>query len=270
MPATAPYDIVYAAMLMAKTRLNDAISTLTPVGGQLLDNAQAFTQQIMNTAWRRMLSFLSERNYSRLFPELLISSLPVAATNDPALEVSLTWTGYFDGLNQFSTPVLPQDLITPAKLWERASGQTPPGGLYEMDRVFNGLPPIPKQFRNFVWEWRDDGIYMPGASGATDLKIRYAAYLPDFLDNSPTANTPWFQQPIPIMRCLDPLSCYACHEIAKGRKDLDAAVFLQDAEAAAMLVVNRDSAQPRAILKPSEYGKMRDQYTPGGPPPPKV
>jgi hypothetical protein len=72
------------------------------------------------------------------------------------------------------------------------------------------------------------------------------------------------------MRCLDPLSCYACHEIAKGRKDLDAAVFLQDAEAAAMLVVNRDSAQPRAILKPSEYGKMRDQYTPGGPPPPKV
>ena len=47
-------DQVFVALNTARTRLNDRLDTLEAVSGRVLDNSQAFTQQIVNSAWRRL------------------------------------------------------------------------------------------------------------------------------------------------------------------------------------------------------------------------
>lgn len=261
---SAPYDTVTTVINAARTRLNDVINTLAPVGGKILDNTQPFSQQVVNDAWRKLQEFLADIGYSGLDQETVLASVPAAATNDPMKLVYLSWSGYFDGNALQVAPVLPQNLIRPEKLWERPSGTTQV--MTEMDEVLNGLPMVPKANWNRQWEWRGDALYLPGALTVTDIRIRFAAYLSDFVDNSPALNTAWYAQMVPIMRCLDAFADYMCREISIARGDADgAAAFQTSAEANARLILNRDTSAPKAIYKTSEHGKMRDRYTPQSP-----
>ena len=109
-----------------------------------------------------------------------------------------------------------------------------------------------------MWEFRNDILFMPGALVPVDLRVRYAAYLPNFID---TGDTPWYQQPASIMRCKDAFSNYICAEVAGPRGDLDAAAFTAAAESAAMKLAGRDFQQDKFVQKASEYGRMKDRYT---------
>ena len=271
MPST-PYDSVMVVINAAKQRLNDDITTLAAIGGKILDNTSPFSQQAVNGAWRKLQEFLAELGYSGLKQEALLSNVPAAAVTDPAVQVYIGFNGYFDGSAVQASPVLPQSLIRPYDLWERAYGSA--ALMTEMDYVINGLPKVPKLQWNRQWEWRDDVLYMPGAIVATDILMRYAQQFLDFVDVGATAglyqtaNTPWFAQPVPIMRCVDAFADYVCREFAIAVKQMEEAMAFQaSAEANARLIMNRDTAQPRAVLKASELGKMRDRYTPGGAPP---
>ncbi len=264
----APYDTVITVINAARVRLNDEITTLAAIGGKILDNTQPFTQQAVNSAWRKLQEFLADLGYTGLKQEILFLAVPAAGTVDPATQAYINYVNYFDCLALHAAPVLPQNLIAPYELWERQAGTTTL--LTEMDRVLNGLPAVPKLNWNRQWEWRDNTLYFPGAVVATDLRLRYAAYLLDFVDvggapgPNQLANTPWYGQPVPVMRCVDALADYCCREISIARGDTEGAVAFQaSAQANARLILNRDTAQPKAILKSSEYGKMRDRYTPG-------
>ena len=74
--ALPPYDTVIAVLNAAKTRLNDAVETLQPTGGKILDNTQPFTQQVVNDAWRKLQEFLAELGYTGLKAETLFSNVP--------------------------------------------------------------------------------------------------------------------------------------------------------------------------------------------------
>lgn len=263
--ATQPYDIVNTALNSARIRINDALSTLTPTGGTVLQNTAAFSQQAANNAYRRLQEFLANQGYSKITSEVVLLNVAQAGNVDPAYQAYIDWTGYFDGTTLQTTPVLPQDLIMVNDLWERITGAAITT-FNTMDRVLNGLPAIPKNTTNKVWEWRDDRAYLPGATGATDIRVRYASYLPDFIDNSPTTATPWYMQPIQIMRGMNALAWYICFEFSKSRQDLDAGAFQAEAEAAAMQLVERDTQRPSAMTKVSEYSKMADNRTKGTPP----
>lgn len=269
--ANVPYDIINTAITAAKTRLGDSVDTLAAVGGKLLDNTQPFTQQICNSAFRKMQQYLMELGYTGMKQETLIPNLPACTTTDTSAQVALGYTGYFDGTVLQTAPVLPQNLVRPLDMWERIFvAGTNISAFLEMDVIQNGLPGVPKSLWNRQWEWRDDTIYMPGTTDATDLRIRFFGFFSDFVDVSGSpgpnqlANTPWFGQPIPVMQCIDSLADYICREINISRDRQDAAVlFEESARANAQLILNRDSAQPKAILKASEFGKMQDRYTPG-------
>lgn len=267
----APYDIVNTAINAAKIRLSDSVDTLSPVGGKLLDNTNAFTQQTVNNAWRKMQQYLMELGYSGVKQETTFSNVPACTTTDTTVQVFLNYNGYFDGTTLQVSPVLPQNFVRPLDMWERIyQAGTNPAALLEMDIIQNGLPGVTKTLWNRMWEWRDDTLYMPGATDATDLRIRFFGFFSDFVDvgGSPgpnqTANAPWFQQPIPVMQCIDSLADYICREIEIARQNAaGASLFEMSAQSNAQLILNRDSAQPKAILKASEYGKMQDRFTPG-------
>jgi len=268
--ALPPYDTVMTAINAAKVRLNDDITTLAPISGKLLDNTQPFTQQTVNQAWRKLQEFLRDLGYSGLRGEMELSNVPACTSTDASSQVSLSYAGYFDGTTLQTTPVLPQNFIQPYKLWERVYAVSPNTAPFlEMDYLINGLPAVPKTIWNRQWEWRGDTIYLIGATGPTDIRIRYGWTYADFVDvaGSPgpnqTANTPWYGQPVPIQRAIDALADFICRELEIARGAADAAMAFQvSAQANARLILNRDTAQPKSILKSSEYQKMADQYTP--------
>ena len=261
MPPTPPYDTVEMVLQSARVRLNDAIQS---IGGDILTDTAAFTQQVINNAWRRLQEYLVDRGYSKFNEEQLFLNVPPWGSTDPGVFVGWNWSEYYDGVNVFATPVLPQDMISPLELFERVTGSN--GIFLPMDQVFNGLPtanpgtgPGARDSLNRLWEWRgqagEELIVMPGALNATDIRLRYAAYAPDFAYGVGAAG---WGQPVPLMRSLNAFAWYICGEMARPRADMDAAQFDTYAMDAAEQIWNRDYREGKRLFQRSELGKMTD------------
>ena len=255
--ATPPYDTLFEIITAANTRLNGAVETLAPIGGQIVGNSNSFSQQVVNDAFRKMQNKLADLRYSGLQSDALLTNVPAAATTDPAAQCYIGYDGYFDGVTLHSAPVLPQNMIRPYELTERPNGTTQ---LFtEMDPLLWALPRVPKANWNRQWLWRADTLFLPGALVNTDISLLYAAFFPDFVDST----VPWFQAMVPIMYCLDSFADYICREIYVARGDSAGAAAAQlSAEANARLIINRDTAGGKSIRKYAEYQRMADDYTP--------
>lgn len=241
---SGPYDSANTILSAAKARLNEQLPTLAAVSGKLVDNTQAYSQQTFNNAWRQLQNYLANLGWSRVTREIIIVGLPPVQSSDPASQVFINWTNYFDGLYYWNQPILPPDFTYPLKVWERWSGQNLPFPEDPMEMMLEGLPDFgPKQVYNRFCDWREDSLYMPGSLMTTDLRFRYVSFLPDIVDNAPNAGR-WFQQPVPIYNCLDALSWYIVFEIAAARlqqgDEVDVEGLLGKAESAAKMIFNRD------------------------------
>ncbi len=254
-PQTASIlDPLYSILNAAKVRLNDAVPSLQAVSGKLLNNNNEFTRQVVNNGWRKMLEFCGNRGLTALKQEAVIYQLPGCIATDPAIPMWIDWFNSYDGANLYTQPVLPADLIVPLKVWERPSNLNCAFPSNPMELFFDGLPMLPKQLYNGMWEWRANRIYIPGALQKIDLRILYARYLGDFADGAEQ----WFEQEVPLPRCQDPFSLYICAEIAETREDLDQAYWLAKAEGAAVLFCNRDvqMKQRGTIRRQSRSGRL--------------
>ena len=241
----------------ARVRLNDAIQS---INGDILTDTAAFTLQAINNAWRRLQEYLVDRGYSKFNEETIFTNVQAWGSTDPGVFAWFNWATYNDGVNPWPSPVLPQDMISPLELFERANGSN--GIFLPMDQIFNGLPtanpgngPTARDALNRLWEWRNETIYLPGATGATDIRMRYAAYAPDFVAPGTTAFT---AQTVPIMRSLNSFAWFLCGEIARPRADMDAGQFDQYAMEAAEQIWNRDYREGKRLYQRSELGKMTD------------
>lgn len=253
-----PLDTVYAAISAANVRLNNAVETLVPVGGQIAGNTNSFSQQLVNQAWRKFQAKLADLRYSGLQTETVLLSIPACTNTDTAVQVYIGYDGYFDGTNLQPNPILPQTLLRPYEMSERVTNSA--SQFFEMDLLTFTLPRVPKKDWNAQWIWRANAIYMPGALAQTDIAMTFAQLLSDFLDAGATA---WFQQTMPIINCLDAMADYICCEIKIAQGQMEGAVAFQaSADDKAALIVNRDSTSGKSILKQSNYGMMQDRFTP--------
>lgn len=175
MPTTPPLDTLESAVNVARVRLLDAIQALA---GDIVLDTGAFTLTAINAAWRRLQELLVNFGCPWLTIEAILASVPLVTSADAGVFVWFNWANYFDGTANQSAPVLPQDLIAPLKLWERAHGAT---AFFPMDKLTDGLPAVPKLTFNKSWEWRNGSIYMPGSTAIMDLRLRYAAFYADFI-----------------------------------------------------------------------------------------
>ena len=257
-PVVTPYDTLITVLNVARTRLNDAISSLS---GDILTDTQPFTGTMTNSAWRKMQALLANLGYSRLKQQFIGTAYPVVAPTDPASQTFLSWEYFFDGTSYYQPPdvnLLPFDFICPLRMWERWSGT---GAYFQpMAMAPDGLPDWQKRPWNGWFEWREDAIYMPGSTAIMDLRIEYAAYLADF-PVDPLTNvlvTPATQK-VPIMRCQSSLANYLCAEMAQGRNDLDVQGFIAQAETDAKLVMNNEIKlkQRTPIQRRSYSGRNR-------------
>lgn len=262
MASNAPYDTLEDVLNTGRVRLNDAIQS---IGGDILTDNAVFTLTFVTASWRRLQQFLANLGVSVFNREFKWFSVPSATQTDYGTQVYFNWDNYFDGTALQTAPVLPSDLIAPLLMWERVHGST---GLYSpMDQVYNGLPTQSQGTLNRLWEWRDNAIYMPGATNLTDIRMRYSGFLADFVDAATTAFTDQF---VPIVNCLSPFAWFLCSEVAKSRGDMDAGQFDALAISEARMIFDRDVQQGKSLYKKSELGKMVDFNTPlSGPPGPR-
>lgn len=231
-----PYDTVESVMNLARVRINDAIKSLS---GDILQDSQPFSQVMANAGWRKFQAYLAYLGHSRFKQNAVLLAYPPMANTDPAIQPSLSWSGSFDGTSYYVSPALPQDFILPLKMWERQNGLKMPFG-YPMRKSLDGLPSrITPQAFQYDWEWREDSLYFPGSFNTLDFRIEYAAFLQDFVTQGQgPGQVLWYNQPVPIMRCLSPLASFIAAEFAKPRADMDAQAFIDDAQAESKEIFN--------------------------------
>ena len=239
-PLGSVYDPVITAINAAKARLNADLSTLQPITGKLLDNPDAFSQQLTNNAWRKLQYFLANRGYMRFTKRQVVTPLPISGNlTDPTVQSWINWFNYFDGVTLLSAPLLPQDFLFPLMIRERLTGEN--GCFQDMGQWTGPLPSLVKQCYNRIWQWDNDQINLPGATLPLDIEFYYACCLGDFVD---VGTTRWFQLSIPMAGAVDALSLYMCAELVGSRDNPDltaAAVYTEAAESAAKFIRNRDA-----------------------------
>lgn len=230
----SPYPLLSDILSATRVICNDIIQT---IGGNTFTNDADFTPVYVNRGWQMLQQDLVSFGYVRFRIPNLILTIPPVNSEDAALEVFLNWYGYYDGVNVDGSVVLPANLIKPIKLAERPSGASPNlNAFIDMDGPEQGItriPAIPKNQWNVIWVWNGDAIWMPGALVQTDLRIDYAAYLPNFTGSG--AGFPGTQT-ADIMRCENALSGYIAAAFCAARGDMDGSGILAAAKDAARII----------------------------------
>lgn len=175
-------------------------ATGTPGEGQILTDGSVTLQNFMNSAIRetyREIRIVGQPTLIRdnyvLYNVPVVNSPLGSGVMNPAVQTSLQFTGYFDGLLFNQIPVLPADLIFPLELWERQSGTQDPFGL--MKQSTGALTPRNQGHRLGEWEWRGDAIWFNGATQLRDLRIRYICTFADLASSA----IDWNLTYVPVM-----------------------------------------------------------------------
>lgn len=134
-------------------------------------------------------------------PELIldnyiVSGIPPLAQQDPAVQVSLAYIGYFNGFSWTNQWVLPISTSKVLAIWERATNQNE--DFQPMIQAPFGLPGVLQGIRMKYWEMRQGQVWMPGCTQTTDLRLRMRINYPEFL--SP-ANLNYSTAYVPILDC---------------------------------------------------------------------
>ena len=232
--ATAPYDPVDYVLNLARVIANDCQISLE---GNLLNDNQPYVFPMLLLAHRELQDILGNNAVESFPNEVILGSIPVinqAVQQDPASQVYISFSNYYDGVNLLPGPVLPQDLEIPLKLWERASGQD--AFFIPMFDASGGLPSYPKTSVFRYWEWRDDQIYLTGALQVNDIRLRYKRFLPDMLPQGTLAQSQ--NAPVPLLRCARALAYLVVETFSDGRGGVISDRFVAKKDSAIKQLIN--------------------------------
>lgn len=133
-------------------------------------------------------------NYLLLGLPPVNSNLGVGVMN-PATQQSLSFVGFFDGVNMNPQFLLPADILQPLELWERLTGTVNP--FSPMNESKGALRPRNQVNALHDWEWRGNAIWFNGAILSRDVRMRYIGSLASLA--APSID--WSQTFIPIPDC---------------------------------------------------------------------
>lgn len=169
-------------------KINDTFSNSTGSGtgsgggqGLIMPNSNPDLVTLLDAAIQETYSDL--RNIGD--PELIIdnyiiSAIPPLTAANPAVQVSLAYTGFFNGFTWDSTKKLPISLSKVLQLWERTSNTG--DSFVPMTQAPFGLPGCLQGQSMRIWEMRQGQIWMPGCLQTTDIRLRGRINYPEYLD----------------------------------------------------------------------------------------
>jgi hypothetical protein len=200
-------------MDLVRSLVNDtqAGATDTPGEGQIFTNNPSispFTQPFLNSSIREVYRELRNVGDPVLIKDnIIVTGLPIinSPTNgpgspDPAVQTILSLQGYFDGVQIWPDFTLPDDMLYPTKLWERATGSNDPFRL--MEAPSGGLDSYQQGKYLRQWEWRNNQLNFRGATSNRDIRMRYYCSLPQFFSQTLDFNTTY----VPVLDCTDAIA----------------------------------------------------------------
>ena len=196
------YPSLESIASLFRAQINDSFAgaTDTPGEGVVMPDTNPDLLVFMNSAIRDVYSDL--RNVGD--PELILDNYvllnlpPVnAAMNppNPAVQVSLSYYGYFDGQIYWPQWTLPAGCIQIEKVSERWSNTN--GPFNPMTPAAGGLAQTRQTQWLGSWETRQGALWMPGSLVYEDLSIRCRITFPDNLGPSINFSTTY----VPILNC---------------------------------------------------------------------
>lgn len=149
-----------------------------------------------------------------------------------------------------STPALPEGLVKPLALWERAF---PEGGAWRAVERVRSLPvEIPPERHRRIFELRGDALVLPAATGETALLVEYMGSLGRF--EAP-------RDEIAILDAADPIALLAAHYALVSTSPSAAAALRAQAKeqlfSLANLSARREQSRPVRRLHPRWRGLAR-------------
>jgi hypothetical protein len=194
---------------LARSKVNDDKpgATGTPGEGQILTNSSVTLQNFMNSAIRDVYRDTRIMGQPTLIADnyILYNLPPINSplgpgVMNPAVQVALQFTGYFDGLLNWPNFTLPAGLLYPMEMWERASTGTASSMSFSpMKQASGALPPRQQVQVLGEWEWRQDGIWMNGATQYRDVRLRYLFTFADLVSST----IDWDATFVPILDCQE-------------------------------------------------------------------
>ena len=237
----APYPTVDEVLQLARVKVNDAFGP-NGLAGDLLATSQPATPVIVKSAWRQLQASLADAGFDKLTKEIVIANFPKVYAQDPAARVWIDWTGCYDGNTFYSQSdgfaALPLDLLVPRFIRERQNGS---GNEFTDVVPFDGFFPDGWQAEKLTWwEWEDDKLFFKGATVATDLKIKYGAWLPDI-------DTTQGNSQLPIMWCDEAMGCLIAEKYSRPRGSAQADSLLAQAQVEIDKMCNRTARRKAPI-----------------------
>lgn len=181
-----PFPTAEAIVTEARMYVNDIAPT---AGGNLLADSATYTLANFNAAYRFAQMRLANAGVRALTDYAMLVNLLPVATSDPSTFVYLNWQNYSDGVNLYTTPLLPPDMILPLQCWQRLSGATASPFL-PMGQSNDGLPAVTQSAYFQSWEWRNNQLQFPGALQSNDIRMLYQKFYPDIADFSAGVTIP--------------------------------------------------------------------------------
>ena len=119
------YPTLQSIVELFRAMVNDDFSGANDIPGEGLINYNTAPHVLtfLNAAVRDLYTDLRNVGDAELLLDnYLVLGLPALPAPDPTVQVSLSAVGYFDGITMNSQWVLPSNLISVERLWERESG----------------------------------------------------------------------------------------------------------------------------------------------------
>jgi len=241
---TSPYDNAEYILQIMRSLGNDAAQSLA---GNLLSDNQPYVAPMLNSGYRHLQRKLVVRGFQTMKKRLILTGILPIAILDPGEQVSLSYTGYFDGLTNHASPTLPADMLMPLKLKERQSGTIQM--FQPMFPARDGLPSRQQSICLRDWIWENDQIFMCGATLTIDLEIMYAVFLPELV----LLPTP---SPVLILRSENALSYYTLGKWAESRGSaLAPSLFARGDEALKDIVATESLYKNRGNNRRQPYSR---------------
>ena len=239
MPNPAPpFPTAESIIAEARMYVNDVAPS---AGGNLLADSATYTLANFNAAYRFAQHKLANAGVRSLTDYAVLVNLLPVATSDPATFVYLNWQNYSDGVNLYTTPVLPPDMIMPLRCWQRLSGDTASAFL-RFGQSNDGLPAYTQSGYFQSWEWRNNQLQFPGALQSNDVRMLYQKFYADIPDFGATVT-------LPIPGCQAAIAYLIAEHFLRSRGSAVTAQMQAKAEQAM-----------RELIRPTIRQKQRGQH----------